>query len=79
MIEQPLDRGCDREISDLNLEGEAVSPVADHLAALGVPFIFATGYPKWCKQDLHTTVPRLQKPFDSNTLADAVRNLTAGR
>jgi DNA-binding response OmpR family regulator len=73
------DGGLSAAVLDINLEGEAVSPVADRLATLGVPFIFATGYPKWCKRDLHTTAPRLQKPFDCNTLADAVRVLTTGR
>jgi hypothetical protein len=35
--------GLSAAVLDINLEGEAVKPVADILAALGVPFLFATG------------------------------------
>jgi len=31
-------------ILDANLDGQAVSPVADALVARGTPFLFATGY-----------------------------------
>jgi DNA-binding response OmpR family regulator len=73
------DGGLSAAVLDINLDGEMVSPVADHLAALGVPFIFATGYPEDHNRGLHAAAPTLRKPFDDNMLADAVRDLTAGR
>ena len=74
------DGGLSAAVLDINLDGEMVSPVADRLAALGVPFIFATGYPEQCNRDLHETALRLVKPFDGDTLADAVSwVLIAGR
>jgi len=73
------DGGLSAAVLNIGLDGEMVLPVADRLAALGVPFVFATGYPAWSNRGLHTTAPTLEKPFDGDTLADAVRNLTAGR
>jgi DNA-binding response OmpR family regulator len=73
------DGGLSAAVLDINLDGETVFPVADRLAALGVPFIFATGYSKWYNRDLHATALRLVKPFDGDTLADAVRVLIARR
>src|SRR5262245_56160429 len=34
----------DAAVLDINLSGEMVYPVAEQLEALGVPFVFATGY-----------------------------------
>ena len=38
------DGGISAAVLDINLDGRHVAPVADKLAALGVPFLFATGY-----------------------------------
>ena len=73
------DGGLSAAVLDINLEGEAVSPVADHLAALGVPFVFATGYGEGYNRGLHAAAPILEKPFDGNQVTDLVRDLTAGR
>jgi DNA-binding response OmpR family regulator len=73
------DGGLSAAVLDINLEGETVLPVADRLAALNVPFVFATGYGKGYNQGLHTVAPILVKPFDGNQVTDLVRNLTAGR
>jgi DNA-binding response OmpR family regulator len=73
------DGGLSAAVLDINLEGETVSPVADRLAALSVPFVFATGYGKNCNRGLHAAAPILTKPFDGNVVADVVRDLTAGR
>ena len=37
------DGGIGAAVLDINLDGRHVRPVADRLAALGVPFLFATG------------------------------------
>lgn len=54
-----------------------MSPVADRLAALGVPFVFATGYGEGCDRGLHVAAPLLAKPFDPAALIVTVRDLAA--
>ena len=66
-------------VLDFNLGGAAVSPVADRLAALGVPFVYATGYGKSCDRGEHAAAPVLAKPFDLDALVTAVEGLAAGR
>ena len=61
---------------DLNLDGEVVSPVAAKLAALGVPFLFATGYDDACNTGGHAA-PVLQKPFSPESLVIAVQALAS--
>jgi len=73
------DGGLSAAVLDINLEGEAVSPVADRLAALSVPFLFATGYGEGYNHGLHAAAPILAKPFDGNQVTDIVRNLIAAR
>ena len=70
------DGGLSAAVLDLNLDGEAVLPVADRLAALGVPFLFATGYDEACGTGGHAA-PVLQKPFSPETLALAVQALAS--
>ncbi len=59
----------DAAVLDVNLAGEFVYPVAERLEAMGVPFIFATGYgaqgmPKhWAEKPVAT------KPFRFDTFA----------
>ena len=71
-----LDGGMSAAILDINLGGEAVLPVADRLAAVGVPFLFATGYGTDCPRGRHSTTAILTKPFVSQTLVMAVMSLT---
>src|SRR3954466_1065164 len=74
------DGGLSGAVLDINLDGIGVAPVADRLAALGVPFLFATG---WVVDGPlvggHAAVPVLEKPFDSRTLVAAVDALTRAR
>ncbi len=60
---------------DINLSGRHVSPVAQKLAALGVPFLFATGYGDDYDRGRHGAAPMLHKPFDSEKLIAAVEAL----
>lgn len=65
----------DAVVLDVNLNGEKSYPVADALAARGVPFVFSTGYNK---NNLHTGYlgfPMLQKPFERSQLGDALAKL----
>lgn len=63
------DGELDAAVLDINLAGEPVTPVADQLAALGVPFVFATGYGTDCDMGGHAAAPVLHKPFATERLA----------
>jgi CheY-like chemotaxis protein len=64
-------RRPDAAVLDVNLGGEPAHAVAERLEALGVPFVFATGYgrqgvPQWIGH------PVLQKPFPIDALGEAL-------
>jgi DNA-binding response OmpR family regulator len=69
----------DLALLDVNLAGRRVYPVADALAARGVPFLFLTGCagsdlpPRFAGEGL------LLKPFSPDALLDAVSRKLAGR
>ena len=71
------DGGLSAAVLDINLAGEAVWPVADRLAALGVPFVFSTGYENDRSADHHAEAPRFVKPFEIDTLVVMVQQLTS--
>lgn len=80
------DGGIDAAVLDISLDGKHVAPVADRLAAIGVPFVFATGYGAGCDTRGHEAVPKLEKPFDPaglitiiNALAPPARKAGAAR
>jgi DNA-binding response OmpR family regulator len=64
-------------VLDINLDGQRVEPVADRLAALGVPFLFATGYGEGCDTGGHGAAPILHKPFAPEKLIAAVEALAS--
>jgi CheY-like chemotaxis protein len=66
------DGGLSAAVLDINLEGQRVWPVADRLAALGVPFLFATGYGEGCDTGGHAA-PVLHKPFDPHSWSSPTR------
>jgi hypothetical protein len=55
-------------VLDVNLRGEMVYPVADALAARGVPFVFVTGYGAEGIDARFVNVPVLQKPIEKQTI-----------
>jgi len=65
----------DGAILDVNLGGETVYPVAERLAARGVPFIFCTGYglKGLCANFAH--VPTLAKPYLREDLETMLRTV----
>jgi CheY-like chemotaxis protein len=69
------DGGISAAVLDLNLDGEAVWPVANALDELGVPFLFETGYGLGCNIGKYVTAPILHKPFDPQALIGAVEGL----
>ena len=69
------DGGLSAAVLDINLQGQAVAPVANRLAALGVPFLFATGYGGNRDAGGHDAAPVLEKPFDTERLVASVAAL----
>ena len=53
---------------DTNLNGQMVYPLADDLAARGVPFIFVTGYGASHLPERFRAAPRVSKPYDPAVL-----------
>ena len=69
------DGGISAAVLDINLEGRHVGPMANRLAALGVPFLFATGYSHNRDAGGHGAAPVVEKPFDTERLVAAVATL----
>jgi DNA-binding NtrC family response regulator len=65
----------DVAVLDVNLNGEMSYPIADALAARGVPFVFVTGYDKGRILDGYRVFPVLQKPFHRTELSDILAKL----
>jgi len=65
----------DAAVLDLNLNGQMSYPVADALAAHGVPFVISTGYDKDTLPDDNRACPVLQKPFHRSELSDSLAKL----
>src|SRR3712207_6122850 len=66
------DEPVDAAILDINLKGRMVFPVADALREQGVPFVFATGYDETAVPEAYRDVPRWEKPFKPEDLAEAL-------
>jgi DNA-binding response OmpR family regulator len=77
--EAAADGGLSAAVLDVNLDGQRVWPVADQLAALGVPFLFATGYGKGCDTGGHRAAPVLHKPFGVEALIATITALASAR
>ena len=71
------DGGISAAVLDINLDGRRVAPVADRLAALGVPFLFATGYGENRDARGHDAAPVVEKPFDRERLVASVASLAS--
>jgi CheY-like chemotaxis protein len=68
----------DVAILDVNLNGQPVTPVVEVLVERGVPFVFATGYGQRGVPEPYRQTPTLQKPFQADALADAIKTVMAG-
>lgn len=64
-------------ILDVNLEGEAVYPVADALRCRGVPFVFLTGYGEAGIRSEYKQHPVLQKPFSIEQMQAVLKRLAS--
>ena len=69
------DAPIDAALLDVNLEGDFSYPIADALAARGVPFLFLTGYDDWSLPEAYRSIQRIAKPFPIDTLMTAAGRL----
>jgi DNA-binding response OmpR family regulator len=68
--------GIDGAILDVNLRaGETSWPIADALAAAGIPFLIATGGSGETIAEAHRGCPLLSKPFTLNSVGEALDDL----
>jgi CheY-like chemotaxis protein len=67
----------DLAILDVNVNGHSISPVADAIAARGIPFVFATGYGERGLPEAHRDRPALKKPFQVDGLGQTLRSALA--
>ncbi len=67
------DTALDVAILDVNVAGETSAPVAEALAARGVPFLFATGYGASGVPQGWRDRPTLQKPFSAAEVETRIR------
>jgi len=66
------EQDLDAAVVDVNLHGEHSYPVADSLAARGIPFVFATGYGDVDLRSLYPGRPVLHKPYKPDDLIAAL-------
>jgi CheY-like chemotaxis protein len=66
----------DLAILDINIGGEAISPVAEALAARGTPFVLTTGHAERDLPELYRDRPMLAKPFRIDTLERTLQSVT---
>ena len=64
---------------DINLNGDKSYPIADALAAIGTPFVFATGNIGHSKLQGYADRPVLQKPFGARDMRNVLETLLKDR
>ena len=80
-MEQALAVASDRAIRldfailDINLHGAPSYPVADALAARGIPVMFTTGFGADAVDPAYREHPRLEKPVSERALLQAIKAL----
>ncbi|WP_308915567.1 response regulator [Jannaschia sp. LMIT008] len=69
----------DCAVLDVNLGAETSIPVAERLAAAGVPLLFVSGYGDgMVRPDALAGAPVIAKPFTGGAMAAAIRTLLSG-
>jgi DNA-binding response OmpR family regulator len=78
-LDQALDAArngqMDMALLDVNVRGDAIFPVADVLAARGIPFAFLTGYGREALPIAFKSGRVLSKPFQSDRLLTTVQSM----
>ena len=72
------EEALDAAVLDVTVRGGHVYPVAERLAARGVPFVLASGYGEWALPENLQDRPRLTKPFTPRELGEQARALCGG-
>jgi CheY-like chemotaxis protein len=72
-------KALDAALLDMNLDGSKTHPVADALAARGVPFVFVTGYGGPDIRECDRDRPLLKKPFEFERLVEILTGLIGYR
>ncbi|CAO3411362.1 Two-component system regulatory protein [Azospirillum largimobile] len=62
----------DIALLDINLRGQTIDPVADRLAAAGIPFIFTTGHGEDGLPKSHRHRPVIAKPYSDKAVIDTL-------
>lgn len=75
--EQATSGAFDAAILDVNVDGQEIFPVAEILAARGLPFVFVTGYGEGSLPPSFRGRPALQKPFQTERLKEILAGLLA--
>ncbi len=65
----------DFAVLDINLAGQVSFPIADVLRERGIPFLFASGYGSKGVTEGYRDAIRIQKPFLSRDLAQAISKI----
>jgi CheY-like chemotaxis protein len=68
----------DVAVLDVNLGNEMVYPVAEQLNRAGIPFVFTTGYGRGAIKLEWAARPCVQKPFNIDAFAAALRSALGG-
>lgn len=73
---EPLARSCafDLGMFDINIAGLNISPIAEIVAARGLPFVFVSGYGSPGVPALFRDRPVLRKPFLISELATLINS-----
>jgi CheY-like chemotaxis protein len=71
---EPLARTSvfDLAVFDINIAGFNISPIAEIVAARGLPFVFVSGYGPAGRPALFTDKPVLDKPFSTENFAEFI-------
>lgn len=77
-LEIAEDGGFEAAVLDVNVARQRVFPVADLLAAKGIPFAFASGYGESEMVGEYQSRPRLGKPYTTEDLERALRTALGG-
>lgn len=72
-----MEKAIDAAVLDVNLHGKRSYPVADALAARGIPFVFATGYGDVDLTTQYPERPVLAKPYRPDELIKTLSSLIA--
>jgi len=67
----------DAAVIDVNLSGDFVFPLADHLIGRGTPFVLLSGYDEHQLPERYRRLPRLAKPHLPETLFRMIDQLLA--